>query len=84
MAYTTNSGSIPEGFNSAQCTSNDVRMKAFDKLPKSVRQALNYSSEQWCPESILRRMKKQKIPARVIVELIHSRSAEYAEIRSMS
>ena len=52
-------------------------MRAFDKLPKSVRQALHESAFNWSAAGILQDgIRKRKLKADEIVALIKRRDAE--------
>jgi hypothetical protein len=51
-------------------------MEAFDKLPKSLREALRESAFNWSAASIRRQMRTKKVKAAEVIEIMHKRDRE--------
>jgi len=60
----------PANFNTLQ------NMKAYDRLPKTVRKALQESENNWSAAGILYGMRRKKIKAAEVVKIIRQRDVE--------
>lgn len=71
----TNSCDAAGRLSSADYT-RDQNMAAFDRLPKALRVALHDSAFNWSAASILYQMRKRKMKAAQVIEIILRRDAE--------